>query len=602
MAVAAILAIHIGMVWWLRVPSMTTGNDQAWYMLLARSLTHFSYDNLQFVEVTPHTKFPPVYPALLALFGVTSFDRFDIGIAANALLSATALGLTYGIVRRTSRVLALFVVAVCSVNPLVVSVAGSLLSEPLFMALSALALFALTRPDPSRRSTIIVIAALVVASLTRPIGITVILAIMLLWAMQRRWRSVVALGFAGALSAGSWLGWSATATGKLLAGQSYLADAVYTGGDTPPVGDAPPSSLADSFPTRAHARRERAPMSGTLDFEREAESVFPGAGSAPDLARLPAPSDAVAPVPSATNQQVRAKSASTSFAEILAQRIARNARLLSVRIIPAVLAVPLTDKTQTDSAIWLTVALALSVPGLALLVRRLPALVLATSAYLALLVLWPYVLLRYVGPVIPAILAVLLGGALAIGERAGLRRGWVRYLFPGILALTLVAMALVQDVTKWRAVVACDRPRAASSKACFSESAHNYFAAVAAARELPNDSSNFLVSKEALFHVLTGRYAAWEAEAAQMREPALLDEYLRRQNVSYVLLSRTSFNQWSLAEPLKGLCARLRVIREFGPKVSLLRIVEQGAPGANACPQVSTWSESPWPENPPRIW
>ena len=157
MAVAAILAIHIGMVWWLRVPSMTTGNDQAWYMLLARSLTHFSYDNLQFVEVTPHTKFPPVYPALLALFGVTSFDRFDIGIAANALLSATALGLTYGIVRRTSRVLALFVVAVCSVNPLLVSVAGSLLSEPLFMALSALALFALTRPNPSRRSTIIVI-------------------------------------------------------------------------------------------------------------------------------------------------------------------------------------------------------------------------------------------------------------------------------------------------------------------------------------------------------------------------------------------------------------------------------------------------------------
>ena len=58
-AVAAILALHIVLVWSLRVPSMTTGNDQAWYMLLARSLRHLSYENLQFVEVTPHTKFPP---------------------------------------------------------------------------------------------------------------------------------------------------------------------------------------------------------------------------------------------------------------------------------------------------------------------------------------------------------------------------------------------------------------------------------------------------------------------------------------------------------------------------------------------------------------
>lgn len=304
----------------------------------------------------------------------------------------------------------------------------------------------------------------------------------------------------------------------------------------------------------------------------------------------------------ATNPSGDVSPLPTSFAGVLARRAMRNVSAISLQSIPTVLAVPLRIHSSTYRTLWLTATVVLLLAGLGALSLRLPALVLGTGAYVALLVLWPYVLLRYMGPVIPAILALLLVGALALGERAGLKRGWGRYALPGLLALAFTSLALVQDVAKLRAVAACDRAHAATSPTCFGESPNDFFAAVAAVRELSDDSANFLVSKEALFHVLTGRHAAWEAEAAQIREPAVLADFLRRQHVSYVLLSTTNLNQWSLAKPLKGLCTRLRMIGEFGPKVSLLRIVDQDAPGANACPQVAKWAAPPWPEGPPLIW
>ena len=602
MAVAAILALHIVLVWALRVPSMTTGNDQAWYMLLARSLRHLSYENLQFVEVTPHTKFPPAYPAFLSLLGVTTFDRFDLGIAANAILSATALALTYGIVRRVSRVIAWFVVAVSSVNPLVVSVAGSLLSEPLFMALSALAFWELTRHEQTRQSASIAIAALIAASLTRPIGITFIFAGLLLWAFQRRWRWMMVLGLASALTTGTWLAWSATAAGKHLAGQSYLADAIFAGKDAQRTDTTARSVGTSSLPEVPGARRARASASGILAVDDRRASVGNASKAPPHNSSIPLPTGEAASMSAETNPSGEMSPIPTSFTGVLARRAMRNVSAISLRSIPAVLAIPLRSHSTTDRTLWLTATVVLLVAGLGVLALRLPALVLGTGAYVALLVLWPYVLLRYMGPVIPAILALLFVGALALGDRAGLKRGWGRYALPGLLALAFTSLALVQDIAKLRAVAACNRARAASSPTCFGESPNDFFAAVSAVRELPDDSANFLVSKEALFHALTGRHAAWEAEAAQIREPTLLADFLRRQHVSYVLLSTTNLNQWSLAKPLNGLCTRLRVIGEFGPKVSLLQIVEQDAPGTNACPQVAKWAAPPWPEGPPLIW
>jgi hypothetical protein len=276
--------------------------------------------------------------------------------------------------------------------------------------------------------------------------------------------------------------------------------------------------------------------------------------------------------------------------------------MMAAEGLPNVLAIPFRTSRPSALALWLTVMVSLSLFGTVALVRGVPALVLAAGAYVTLLLLWPYVLLRYLVPIIPAFLILLLVGARAIGEQVRPRSEWFKYACPGALAFALIAAALAQDAAKWRAVAACDRARAASSRACFSESPHDYFAAVAAVRGLPDDSANFLVSKEALFHVLTGRYAAWEAEASEIRDSAALADYLRRQQVSYVLLSQTNLNQWSLAKPLTGLCPRLRVIRQFGRKVSLLRIVDEGAPGANACPQVSAWSAPPWPEGRPLIW
>ncbi|MEO6444840.1 MAG: hypothetical protein ABIZ91_11180 [Gemmatimonadaceae bacterium] len=596
-AVAILVAIHVALVWMLRAPAISAGNDQAWYMLLARSLRHLSYENLQFVEVTPHTKFPPGYPALLSLLGITDFARLDVGIAINALLSGVALVLTYCIVRPASRIVALLTVAVSSVNPFMLFVAGSLLSEPLFMVLTGVAVWGVTRQSQSWRANVLVNASLAAAALTRPIGVTFIVATLLLWVVQRRWRVSAALAISAALTLGAWLAWSATADRRLLAGQSYIADALFKGADAAPDGAVPGVAPAMDSAIAANDSRPRDAFSGPLPASSEFVESTAGTSVAGKRAeevppRLASPArDAVGGNDQATRR---------SFAGVLARRLTGNVRSLVTAQAPTVLAIPFRDQPIFLRVMWLSLAAALCLTGAVLLFPRAPLLVVGTAAYLALLVLWPYVLLRYLVPVIPFAIALLLAGAWVVGNRLG-RRPVGGHAAAGVVALLLFALAARQDVMRLHTVANCDRSRAAADSDCFPEFERSYFAAASAVRALPDDSANFLVSREALFHVLTGRHTAWEAEAAQLREPEALANYLTLRNVSYVLLSQTNFNQWSLGRPLRGLCDRLRVVGEFGPKVSLLVFAPPGAPGDNACERMARWGEAPWPESPPLI-
>lgn len=617
LVIVALLALHVALTWAFRTPSVLTGNDQAWYIVLARALRALSYENLQFAAVTPHTKFPPAYPALLSLFGVTSLDRIDVAVALNACLSSAALVLTYAMLRRVDRGVALLVLAIAAVNPSLILVAGSVNSEPLFMASSAVALLVLARRDLSKRAVMLVVGALVAAALSRTIGVTYILAVGLLWIAQRQWRWTVMLGATSLVTVGAWLAWSAIRDETRLAGQSYLADAVYPGADarskdTPSPAVPGSREAVATFPAVENARRPRGPVSGAVvsgELAFDAIATTPSSG-----VRVPA--TAVVADTTVVHAQEAASTAAdgpVSLWGILTRRAAKNVRAIAARKVPWTLALPLATASRSAAAVWVVAAGLLALAALPRLVRHLPAFVLATSAYAGLLIVWPYVLERYLVPIVPAALAALLLGALVLGERMGLGARW-RYLFPGLVAGALVAFAVKEQVVTWRAVAACDRSRAAESPGCFADFQREFLAAAAVVRALPDDRENFLVSQEPAFHLLTGRYAAREAEAAQLRDPAQLSAYLRAQGVSYVLLSRTNLNQWSLAQPLLELCSRMRVHRTFGPHAALLRLVSEGAPDeagmpgdarqpdGDACAVLASWAAPPWPQGPPPRW
>ena len=596
------LATHVALIWAFRAPAVLTGNDQAWYVLLARSLRDLSYDNVQFAVVTPHTKFPPGYPALLSLVGVTSLDRIDVAIAVNACLSATTLVLTYAMLRRLARGAALLVVTLAAVNPSIVLVAGSVNSEPLFMALSALALLVLARPDLSRRAAMLAAGALVAAALSRTIGVAYVLALGLLWVGQRQWRRAFMLGATSLVTVGAWIVWSAIGDTGRLAGQSYLADAVYSGADVRTVDTlvrAAPEP-GPRFPVAEHVRRPRATVSGALVLDAGAFDTMPA--TMPAGVRVPvlaAAEDHAGKGVSLTG--ARPVPGPGTLWGVLTRRARDNSRAIAARKIPWTLALPLPTASRRAATVWVIAAGILTLAALPLLIRRLPAFVVATSAYAGLLMVWPFVLERYLVPIVPAVLAALIVGALALGERAGFRSGW-RYVLPGLVAVTLAGFAAWEHVVTWRAVSACDRSLAAGSPACFADFQREFLAAAAAVRALPDDRANFLVSQEPAFHLLTGRHAAREAEAATLRDPEQLSAYLRSQGVAYVLLSRTNLNQWSIAKPLLGLCGRLRVMQTFGPRAALLRLVDEGEPGKDACAAVASWAAPPWPQGPPPRW
>src|SRR6185369_15337826 len=66
--VFGLLVLHVVLAWLTRAVAIGTGNDDATYVLLARSVRHFEYVDRHLVTMPVHAQYPPGYPAILALF------------------------------------------------------------------------------------------------------------------------------------------------------------------------------------------------------------------------------------------------------------------------------------------------------------------------------------------------------------------------------------------------------------------------------------------------------------------------------------------------------------------------------------------------------
>ena len=139
-----------------------------------------------------------------------------------------ALWLMFDAVRRLwSPGLALLMLAMLVVNPGLVQLGGRIMSEAPYLALSCLVLWIPTRTSTDRTWVgVAFCAAAILAALTRSVGITLLAAVFVLWALDRRWRSLGAFSLAASLLVGSWLTWTALAPHEVHGALSYVADAV----------------------------------------------------------------------------------------------------------------------------------------------------------------------------------------------------------------------------------------------------------------------------------------------------------------------------------------------------------------------------------------
>lgn len=184
------------------------GGDDADYILLSRSLLQGRYVDLFDVALPPHTTYPPVYPAMLALWGLVFGDTLTAFATLGVLLMASAIGLFVHLVAVGASPRAGFVAAlVTTTNPHLMEAAGRILSEtPMLLFASATAWLAIRRQGPG--GTGLAIAAATLCALTRTAGVAVIAGLGLYWLSRRRWWAAAMLALAATVFVGGWILWT----------------------------------------------------------------------------------------------------------------------------------------------------------------------------------------------------------------------------------------------------------------------------------------------------------------------------------------------------------------------------------------------------------
>jgi hypothetical protein len=220
-----VICVYVVLAWLRRSPSLSTMNDDAFYIFLARSLRHFSYVESFVVGSPVHVQYPPGYPAFLALASAAFGEHHNLFVGLNIAMIAGALAITAATVRsRFGRTAAVLVVAACALNPTLIELGGLVRSEALFLLLWSITLWAVLRSSGSLGWTAVTILCAAATTLTRTAGLPLIAGIMLFWAMERRWRASFALGLVALLTVGAWFAWVFHAPQSSLPGASYIAD------------------------------------------------------------------------------------------------------------------------------------------------------------------------------------------------------------------------------------------------------------------------------------------------------------------------------------------------------------------------------------------
>lgn len=525
-AAGAAILVHAIAAWLLRATGIGTGNDDAVYLLLGRALRDGHYRELFYVGMPIHSQYPPGYPALLALLGAPLDNQLGLVIAANIFFSCAALALTYDLLRRWSVPIAVAAVALLALNPALVLSASRVQSEPMFMALVMFSLWCL-RPDADSRLRWVAVAAVILATLTRSAGLAILGGIFVHFLLGREWRYAVGLAGAAAVTVAPWLVWTAVAP-QQVAGRSYVADALL------PV----PPRDSTGAPIRSEARREQ-----------DASTVV-------------------------------------RFARTLRVRLIHNTRYYLQRGVPARLSIPTVPNTRFDNAAWLAAMLVATLAGLAAAWSRWRPAVPAFLAYAALLLIWPYAVGRFVIPMLPVLVALMLLGAWRIGMRFGPRAALVLGLVLAAIPIAGGSRALAGLVEHRGSCLADDE----ESSLCGEVAARYQATALRVDSLIPGDAPVF-TSKEGTFYYHARRQVVsiypvlgWPSDR--------LAGYLRDNRVAMIFLPSLKYEEQELGPQLTELCESLTDAGSSEPR-SLILFVRPPAEGeSNACAAVQRWRDA----------
>ena len=225
-------------------PAPHNGGDNAGYLSLAHSLaTGAGYVEAWDPALAPHTKYPPLYPALLATamgFGAEAWITFKL---LSLLLVTVSVTVCFAWVRdRHGVVMATGVSAVLAFSPAFLWSTNWILSDPLFLALTLACLWSFQRSQHVPWPSWWILAGCVFAILstfTRTAGLPLVLAVGMALGLARHWRALA--GFVVAFVAPTVFWWLRSRAGG---GAQYVSEFWMIDPYQPDLGQAGIGDLA----------------------------------------------------------------------------------------------------------------------------------------------------------------------------------------------------------------------------------------------------------------------------------------------------------------------------------------------------------------------
>jgi hypothetical protein len=215
------LAVVYAVAWSL--PAIGLDHDDAGYLITANSIAAgHGYTIESLPTPIPQTNYPPLFPAVLALFTLVSrqpqwLKLLPLASTAGWLALTRALLLKMGASKNSS----LLLVGLTAASPTVVFLSTNLLPESLFALLAAAALLALLE---ERALLAGILAGF--ATLTRTAGVALIVACIFTLVARRRFRGAAIFAAVAMVMVAPWFGWSLA---HLTHNSSYVASDIFTG-------------------------------------------------------------------------------------------------------------------------------------------------------------------------------------------------------------------------------------------------------------------------------------------------------------------------------------------------------------------------------------
>ena len=221
---AIVAAIYV--VAWL-APAIGLFHDDAVYLESAKSLAAgHGYLIESLPTAIPQTKYPPLWPAFLALFLLVSQNPLWLKLPP-MLCTIGWLLLSYRLLRKmgANQLGALGLVLIVAASPTTVFLASHLMSEPLFALLLTASMIAMLDDRPLTAGAL---AGL--ATITRSAGVPLLAATFLILVSRRRLQSAALFTAAATLIVAPWLGWAIAhpSTHPYYSGTSYAATSILT--------------------------------------------------------------------------------------------------------------------------------------------------------------------------------------------------------------------------------------------------------------------------------------------------------------------------------------------------------------------------------------